>query len=248
MPAEVKSKLSWRVLNANDTEADIDIFDMIGDPWMGTTGADFAKELRDIKASRINLHINSPGGYVSDGLHMYAAIKAHPAEIVAYIESQAASAASFVALAADKVAIFPQAKIFIHDAHGAVYGNSKDARVLAELLEEESNNIASIYAEKAGGTATQWREAMQANEGIGSTYRGKEAVEAGLADEVVSTARNYDPQRIAAYVEPKEDEGAGEPTFTLSELKESARLEPPTPSLESLLRKHPPKLEPVGGT
>jgi len=41
---------------------------------------------------------------------------------------------------------------------------------------------------------------MQANEGEGSSYRGDEAVSAGLADEVVSTARNYDPARIAALV------------------------------------------------
>ena len=241
--AQNKSHLSWRVLNAAEDEADIDIFDIIGDPWDGTTAHDFVKELRAIKASRINLHINSPGGYVSDGLAMYAAIKSHPAQIIAYVESEAASAASFVAMAADKVAIFPQAKIFIHDAHGFVVGNAKDMRARAEMLEEESNNIASIYAEKAGGTKESWREAMQANEGIGSTYRGKDAVKAGLADEVVKTARNYDPARIAAYIDPelKPDPTPDPPPSTFPpdlgvQFRESASYTPP-PTLEELFTK-----------
>lgn len=247
--AQTKARLSWRVLNATADEADIDIFDMIGDPWGGTTAADFVKDLRAIKSQRINLHINSPGGYVSDGLAMYAAIKQHPAEIVAYVESEAASAASFVAMAADKVAIFPQAKIFIHDAHGLSIGNAKDMRALADVLEEESNNIASIYAEKAGGTKEEWRQAMQANEGIGSTYRGKAAVDAGLADELVSTARNYDPTRIAAYRNDSPSKpGTGDPEFDLSVLKESAVLAPPTPSMESLLQKYPLKEALKAGT
>src|SRR5688572_29756704 len=106
--------MSWRI-TAKAAEADIDIFDVIGDPWQGTTGAAFVKELRAIKASRINLHINSPGGYVSDGLAMYAAIQQHSAEVVAYIESEAASAASFVAMAADRIVMSKNAKIFIHD-------------------------------------------------------------------------------------------------------------------------------------
>jgi ATP-dependent protease ClpP protease subunit len=242
--AVAKSHLSWRVLNASADEADIDIFDMIGDPWEGTTAQDFVKELRAIKASRINLHINSPGGYVSDGLAMYAAIRSHKAEIVAYVESEAASAASFVAMAADKVAIFPQAKIFIHDAHGFAIGNAKDMRTLAEMLEEESNNIASIYAEKAGGTKEKWREAMQANEGVGSTYRGKEAVSAGLADEVVSTARNYDPARIAAYIAPA-DPPPPPSEITLpadlgAQFQESASYSPP-PTLEELFTKQAAK-------
>lgn len=246
--AKTQSALGWRVVNATPAEADIDIFDMIGDPWMGTTANDFVKELRAIKSSRINLHINSPGGYVSDGLAMYAAIKSHKAEIVAYVESEAASAASFVAMAADKIAIFPQAKMFIHDAHGFCYGNAKDAKLLSDMLEEESNNIASIYSERAGGTVAEWRKAMQANDNIGTTYRGEEAVKAGLADEVVSTARNYDPQRIAAYQAPEDNVDPSlteseERTFDLSSIKR----EPPAPTLESLLRKNPPKLEPVGG-
>ena len=112
--------LGWRIQNADSEEADIDIFDVIGDPWEGITAKDFVTELRAITASKINLHINSPGGYVDDALAMYTAIQQHPADVTAYIESVAASAASFVAMAADKVVIAKNAKIMIHDAHGQI--------------------------------------------------------------------------------------------------------------------------------
>lgn len=237
--------MAWRVSNRTPDEADIDIFDVIGDPWDGTTAADFVKELRGLTAQRINLHINSPGGYVSDGLAMYAAIQQHPAQITAIIESQAASAASFVAMAADHVAIFKNAQIMIHDAHGFAIGNAKDMRALADMLDEESNNIASIYADKAGGSTESWREAMQANEGMGSTYRGQGAVDAGLADELMDAKKM--PMKPASSSTTFGITNQGEPTIDLSDadlaaIKEAATPKKPEPSVESLLRKHPIKL------
>lgn len=231
-----KRILSWRFQNARAGEADIDIFDVIGDPWgEGTSASEFVKELRGLKSvSRINLHINSPGGYVNDALAMYAALQQHPAEVVAYIESQAASAASFVAMAADKVVIHKNAEIFIHDAHGLVMGNAKDARVLADLLDEQSDNIASIYAEKAGGTTTEWRDRMRAND-FGTSYRGQAAVDAGLADEVMAApVRNLEPGRIAALA----PDSPPAPAVDLKAALEAARLTPPAPSIQQLIEQH----------
>ena len=197
-----RGHLAWRVSNVERREADVDIFDIIGGDgfWEdGIKGSDFAKELRALDVDRINLHINSPGGYVDDAIHMYTAIQQHPAEVFAYVESVAASAASFVAMAADRVIIAKNAKIFIHDAHGFAFGNAAAMRAISALLDEESDNIASIYAEKTGKDAAEWREAMQANSGIGTTYRGQEAVDAGLADELAAApARNALLGKIAA--------------------------------------------------
>jgi ATP-dependent protease ClpP protease subunit len=164
---------------------------------------------------------------VDAALAMYAAIRQHPATVHAYIESQAASAASFVAMAADKRIIAKNAKIVIHDAHGFALGaNAKDMRTLADMLDEESNNIAAIYAERAGGEPEDWRRAMQANDGIGTSYRGQEAVEAGLADEVAA----YRELGVAALVE--ED---------LATAIKSAVRQKPEPALESLLKRYPLK-------
>jgi ATP-dependent protease ClpP protease subunit len=194
------TKLSWRVLNATASTVDVDIFDVIGDPWgEGTTGADFVKEMRALDPNAgVRLHINSPGGYVNDALAMFAAIQGHPGEVTAYVESQAASAASFVAMAADRVVIAKHAQIMIHDAHGLALGNAADMRALAAMLDEESDNIAAIYAGKTGEEPSVWRDRMRANGGIGSTYRGQAAVDIGLADEVGVASRNVVVGRIAA--------------------------------------------------
>ena len=197
--AAESARLSWRVTNAAPSHAEIDLFDVIGDPWAGTTARDFVQELRDLDVETITVNVNSPGGYVDDALAMYDAILRHPAEVTARIVV-AASAASFVVQAADKRVITKNGKIFIHDGQAIAIGNAADFRRVAEMLDEESENIASIYAERAGGTAAEWRERMLANDGIGSTYRGQEAVDIGLADEVdeAKAPRNLEPRRVAA--------------------------------------------------
>lgn len=229
--ASNSARLGFRVQNAAASrEADIDIFDVIGDPWDGTTAKDFVQELRSLDADRINLHINSPGGYVNDGLAMYNAIQQHSAEVVAFIESQASSAASFVAMAADKVVIAKNAKMFIHDAQGFGLGNAADFRSLADMLDEESANIAAIYDAKAGGGVQKWRDAMQSDNGFGTTYRGQAAVDAGLADEVMSVPnKNVEPMRAVAHApEPKNEDAE----YDLSAIKTAGRR--PTPALRSL--------------
>ena len=206
--------------NAAAKEAEIDIFDIIGDPWYGTSAKDFVQELRGITADNIRLNINSPGGFVDDALAIYDAILNHPATVTAHI-TVAASAASFVAMAADKRVISQNGKIMIHDAQTfvgifdivnveAVDGIIEALQQARDLLEEESQNIASIYAQRAGGDASTWRAAMQSNGPNGMTYRGQAAVDVGLADEVATPPAkdgNAQPMRVAAMAnddDPKE--------------------------------------------
>lgn len=209
------SRLTWAVRNAASSQAEIDIFDTIGDPWDGTSAKDFVQELRGISAKNIRLNINSPGGFVDDALAMYDAILEHPADITAHI-TVAASAASFVAMAANKRVISKNGKMQIHDGQGLVFivdmmnveaidAIVSDLAIARATLDEESNNIASIYADHAGGTAADWRKKMQANGANGTTYRGQEAVDVGLCDEVAAIARNEAPMRVAAHVEPEPD-------------------------------------------
>lgn len=236
----IVSRVSWE-FHARGEEVDIDIFDQIGQNFWGegTSAADFVKELRSHKnASLINLHINSPGGYVNEGLAIYNAIQQHPSEVVAYIEGEAASAASFIAMAADKVVMRKTAKMFIHDAQSFAIGNSADMRLLADILDGESDNIAGIYADKAGGSEASWRDAMKANNGFGTTYRGQEAVDAGLADEVsgeavkpVKDTRNtFEPGRVAAMADSTDDDADDEVDPELFKQVTARGYEPPLPT------------------
>jgi ATP-dependent protease ClpP protease subunit len=178
--AAAQGRRNWyRIRNAagaaGDT-AEVYLYDEIS-LW-GVTAAAFVDELRAITAPNIALHINSPGGDVFDGLAIHACLQAHPATVTTHVDGLAASAASFIAQAGDQVLIARNAVMMIHDAAGLCWGNAGDMRELADLLDKLSDNIADVYAARAGGTVADWRARMRAE----TWYTGAEAVDAGLAD------------------------------------------------------------------
>ena len=164
--------------------ATIRLYDSV-DSWGGWWGLS-AEELADAvdalpsEVSEIRLLINSPGGDVFDGLAMMNILRAHPARVVAVVQGLAASAASFIAVGADELVMNPGAMLMIHDASTGVYGWADDLREVADLLDKISDNIAGIYASKAGGTVTDWRDQMRSE----AWYTADEAITAKLADSV----------------------------------------------------------------
>lgn len=90
-------------------ESTLYLYDVIvsDDYWGGISAEKFVKELNALDAPTIHLRINSPGGEVFAARAIEAAIRNHPARIVAHVDGYAASAASFVAVACDEVEIAP---------------------------------------------------------------------------------------------------------------------------------------------
>lgn len=175
---DVDDKSWFRIKNESDTEAEVFIYDHIGE--FGVTADDFVREFSDIHANKITVRINSPGGEVWDALAIYNAIRRHKADVTTIVDGVAASAASFVAMAGDHVLMAPHAQLLIHDAHGLTVGNAADMREMATMLDKMSDNIAAVYAEHTGGSIEEWRERMKVEMLISDV----EAVELGLADEI----------------------------------------------------------------
>ena len=159
--------------------ADVYIMDEIGG-WWGVTAQDFVKELMALDATQIKLHINSPGGDVFDGVAIYNALRMHKAEVKVYVEGIAASAASFIAQAGDEVVMLRGSTMMIHDASALAWGDEAIMLETAGILSKISNNIADIYAQRAGGTMESWRAIMREE----AWYTPEEAVAAKLADKV----------------------------------------------------------------
>lgn len=170
----------WYRITNDAGVAQVYIYDEIG--YFGVTASDFVLDLQGIKTRTIQLHLNTPGGDVFDGIAIYNAIRDHPAEVNVTVDGLAASAGAFIAMAGNKVVMNRNSEMMIHDAHGLAMGNSADMRSLAELLDKTSDNIASIFADRAGGTVESWRKAMRDE----TWYSADEAVKAGLADEIKS--------------------------------------------------------------
>lgn len=169
---------------SNDATPKVYVFGLIGG-WR-LPSDQFVKAVHALQAPVIDVHINSQGGFVWDAVAMYEALKSHPATVNAYVDGLAASAASFVLQAADNRVMATGSRTMIHDAQVVGYGSPAEVRAAADLGDAVSNDIASIYADRAGGSVRSWRAAMSAT----TWYSAGETVDAGLADRVSSKASN----------------------------------------------------------
>lgn len=181
----------YRIQNSTEGATEILIYDEIG--FWGVTASDFVRDLKAVDSQAITIRVNSPGGDVFEGIAILNALRSHPATITTVIDGLAASAASFIAMAGDEIVMRRNAEMMIHDPSAFGGGSATEHRDLAQQLERIGDNIASIYAERTGGTTEQWREAMLAE----TWYSAQEAVDAGLADRIdgpasESKANNFD--------------------------------------------------------
>lgn len=203
----------YRIENkADDPGGPVEVFiyDEI-DPYWGVSADSFVRDLAAIDADQITVRINSPGGGVYDGIAILNALRAHPATVTTIVDGLAASAASFIAMAGDEIVVRRNAEIMIHDSWQVCGGNAAELRKTADNLDRLSDNIASMYAARAGGTVEEWRALMQAE----TWYTADEAVEAGLATRVDDGAA---------------EESAPAAAFDLSVFNYAGRRAAPAPS------------------
>lgn len=160
----------------------VDVFDDIGEGgWFseGLTAKSFSAQMADVRGP-LEVHINSGGGDVFDGIAIGNAVRAHKGPVTTVVDGIAASIASVIAQAGQERVMQPGSMLMIHDAFGMCVGNASEMAKMAETLGQVSGNIAAIYADRCGGTPEGWRDAMQAE----TWYTAQEAVDAGLADTV----------------------------------------------------------------
>lgn len=161
----------------------IDVYDEIGDggPFGagGCSAKDFAAQLAGVKGP-LDVHINSYGGSVKDGIAITSAIRSHNGPKRTIVDGMACSAASVIMQAGDERIVQPGSMVMIHDASAGVMGNPAEVRKAADELDKFSDNMAQVYADRAGGTPAQWRAAMREE----TWYTADEAVNSGLADKI----------------------------------------------------------------
>ena len=156
------------------------------------TPADFRSEL-EAEEGDVTVWINSPGGNVFAASEIYTMLREYAGSITVRIASIAASAASVVAMAGDRVEMLPTALLMIHDPSTIAMGNAKDMEKAIETLNEVKESIINAYAAKSGMRRSRIAELMS-NE---TWMNARKAVEMGFADEVL-----YDGKKP-----PEEDEG-----------------------------------------
>jgi ATP-dependent Clp endopeptidase proteolytic subunit ClpP len=177
-----RGRPGYRIENAAAATAKIYIYDVIA--WYAVNADDFVKDLNQVTAKKIELHVNSPGGDVFEGITIYNALRAHPAEVETCVDGLAASIASVIALAGTKVRIAEGAFFMVHNPAAGVWGEAKDLRHTADVLDKVGDSIAGIYAAATGRSVKEMLEAMEAE----TWYGAAEAMEFGFADQVDGAA------------------------------------------------------------
>lgn len=172
----------------------ISIFDVIGeDFWTGGgfTAKRAAAALRAIGPNPVAVNINSPGGDMFEGLAIYNLLASHPAEVTVNVMGFAASAASIIAMAGDRVVMAPGSMIMIHRAWGIAVGNTHDFADSAALFQTFDSAMADVYA---GRTGLETDELMSMLDGPskasdGTWMSADEAIDKNFADEKANFAQ-----------------------------------------------------------
>ena len=174
--------MKWYEIKAKADISEIWLYDEIGKNWFGEglTAKEFIAELNAIKSPRIDMHINSPGGEVFEGSAIYNAVKRHPAAVYTYIDGIAASIASVIALAGEKVVMAENALYMMHNPSGLVMGSSEDMRKTADILNKVRETMVGAYAAKSKKTDPEIIAMLDAETWLDAD----EAKEAGFIDEV----------------------------------------------------------------
>lgn len=156
---------SIEIKNQTETTADLCFFGDINSESLGEWQKyypedkapqdvqDFLNQLEGV--SKINVHINSGGGSVFGGIAIYNILTRYDAEIVVYVEGLAASIASVIAMAGDKIIIPANAQMMIHKPSTVAWGNADEMRKQADILDGCQKVILNTYMSHAKEGVTQ---------------------------------------------------------------------------------------------
>src|ERR1043166_4546187 len=124
---------SWyRIVGKNEkNETEIDIMEEIG-MW-GITAKDFRNSIKRLGAKEpLHVHINSDGGDILEGFEIYNSLREHEGPVRVTIGAIAASMASVIAMAGEKITAAENSFVMIHNPWTVAMGDSEELRRDAE--------------------------------------------------------------------------------------------------------------------
>ena len=173
-------KPDWYKIEASsDDDAEIMIYDAIGWPW--NDAAELIRALADMKQGKITVRINSPGGDVFDAMAIFNALQSHKSKIITRVESLAASAASFIALAGKEKQAYNNAMSMIHNSWVFTAGNQYDLREVADILDKIDGNMVDIYSKNSNVGKREITQMMKDE----TWMTAKEMKEKGFIDTII---------------------------------------------------------------
>lgn len=192
-----KNKKFWNFKALDENTAELTLYGEISDiSWWGdeVTPKQFKEDLDALgDIDTLNVYINSPGGDVFAGQAIYSMLKRHKATINVYVDGLAASIASLIAMAGDKVIMPANAMMMVHNPWTFAFGNANDFRKLADDMDKIRDSMVVAYESRSALTTDEIIELLDAETWLSA----EDCLEYGFCDEIEET------KEIAACVDTK---------------------------------------------
>ena len=174
------------------------IYDQIG--GNGIVALDVIKQLSDLEGD-IDVHINSGGGSVSQGIAIYNALKEHEGQVNVFIDGLAASIASIIAMAGDTITMAEGSLMMVHEVWTEIAGNAGELRKEAEVLEKHTDTILDIYESNTPLSRDEIRKMLEAE----TWLTADEAYELGIATDISGALKQAASVNVDSFTNaPKE--------------------------------------------
>ena len=174
------NQMAWTVNAKSDTEAEVLLYDDIAQYW-GKSAKDFVSDIRELgNVVSITVRINSRGGSVWEAQTMHNYLRTHKAHKTVRIDGIAASAASIVAMAGDKIIMPSNALMMIHNPWTVALGESSELLKAVEVLDRIRDSMAAVYAARTGLKFEEIKAIMDDE----TWMNAEEALSMGFCDEV----------------------------------------------------------------
>lgn len=155
------------------------LYNWLGMPYISASKV--SKELDEARGDDVELYINSGGGSVFAGSEVYTALKEYTGKVTAKITGVAASAASFLAMAADEIKMSPTSQMMIHNASTWTDGDKHNHSSNTDMLHGTDIAITNAYRLKTGRSQDELLDLMNKTTWMNAQL----AVELGFADGIL---------------------------------------------------------------
>lgn len=136
----------------------------------------------------ITVWINSPGGDCVAAAQIYNMLRDYEGNVTVKVDGIAASAASVIAMAGDKVLMSPVSMLMIHNPMTVAYGSSDEMQKAIEMLSSVKDSIVNAYEIKTGLSRSKLSHLMDSE----TWMDANKAVELGFADDILKRDNNID--------------------------------------------------------
>ena len=155
------------------------VLTLMGDVGWDITAKGVADALKGVGKGPLTISLHSYGGDALAGVAIHNMLARHPGAKTVIVEGCAASAASLIAMAGDRIVMPSNALMMIHEAWGVAVGDSDSMRKQAEVLDSVSGAYRGTYAARSGKTEDEVAALMAAE----TWFTADDAVAQGFATE-----------------------------------------------------------------